>query len=239
MTELPPSDVDFLELGSRLEQIYSKRIALRPASLCDAWPLYVATRNPSFNRHLLWPQPDTEDEVLQRLHNIVNRSRSGRYCAMTASVRHSGEFLGVFRFIPSSLGPECVEMGIWMHDKFWHGRYGLELGRLCVSAAFSMAPELGVLVGATYPENRGSKALMTAVGMTPGRMVVRDTEKGPPVALEEYTISRAEWQAQHRTAFEEFRPPLPKVAQQVHDSETPDRISIVAATPDAARQSFA
>ena len=239
MTELP-CDVDFIDLGSRLEQVYSRRIALRASSLSDAWPLFVATRNPGFNRYLLWPQPDTEDEVLQRLHMIVDRSRTGRHCAVTASVRASGEFIGVFRFLPSSLGRDCVEMGIWMHDKFWHGRYGLELGRLCVSAAFSLAPRLAVLVGASFLENRGSKALMSAVGMSPGRLVMRDTEKGPPVALQEYTITRGEWQSHHRTPFQEFRAPLPRVVQHpLHGSQAPDRISIVVPTPDAARQPIA
>lgn len=238
MTELS-CDVDFLDLGARLEHTYSRRIALRQLSLSDAWPLFAATRNPTFNRFLLWPQPESEEEVLQRLHAIVGRSRSGRHCAVTASVRASGEFIGVFRFIPSSLGCDCVEMGIWMHDKFWHGRYGLELGRLCVSAAFTGAPKLAVLVGATYLENRGSKALMAAVGMRPGRLVMRDTEKGPPVALQEYTITREDWQAHHRTPFHEFRPPLPKLAHPLHDSQAPDRISIVAAAADVARQPMA
>ena len=236
MTDVPRCDVDFHELGTGLEHVYTRRIALRPAALSDAWPLFEATRNPSFNRYLLWPQPDQPGDVLQRLYLLVGSSRSGRHCTVAASARASGEFIGLFKFIPSSLGPDCVEMGIWMHDKYWHGRYGLELGRLCVSAAFSVSAAIGALVGATYLENRGSKALMSAVGMTPGRLVMRETEKGPPVALQEYVITREAWQTRHRTSFDEFRPALPKVALPVHDSETPQDFSIVAHSADPVRQ---
>lgn len=236
MTEVPRCDVDFFELSSGLEHVYTKRIALRPAALSDAWPLYEATRNPSFNRYLLWPQPDSPDELLQRLDLLVGSNRGGRHCTVAANVRANGEFIGLFKFIPSTLGSDCVEMGIWMHDKFWHGRYGLELGRLCVSAAFSVCATIGTLVGATYLDNRGSKALMAAVGMTPGRLVMRDTEKGPPVVLQEYVITRDAWQAKHRTEFGEYRPPLPKIARPVHVSETPQDFSIVAHSADPVRQ---
>ena len=43
---------DFASLSERLERVYSRRLALRPLSLADAWPLFEATRNPLFNRHI-------------------------------------------------------------------------------------------------------------------------------------------------------------------------------------------
>src|SRR5207237_5531935 len=68
---LRPMVHDFQELTDRLERVYSRRLALRPVSLADAWPLFQATRNPLFNKHLLWDQPEDEHAVLQRIDAIV------------------------------------------------------------------------------------------------------------------------------------------------------------------------
>lgn len=223
-------DFDFVELTHLLECSFSDRIALRPVALCDAWPLFVATRNPAFNRHLLWAQPETEELVLKRVRMIMDASRSGRLTALSAVQRSTGEFVALFRFQPHTIRLDTLEMGIWVHDKYWHGRYSLELGRLCVSAAFSLS-NVKSLLGASAPENRGSCHLMEAVGMTATQLVSRDTEMGYQAMLREYVISRAEWAARHATRFSVFdddgiharvppprapaRPPMVQVAEAV------------------------
>jgi RimJ/RimL family protein N-acetyltransferase len=194
---------DFLELTQALECTFTNRIALRPVALCDAWPIFAASRNPGFNKHLLWAQPETEELVLKRVRMIMDASRMGRLTALSAVQRSTGDFIALFRFIPHATLPETVEMGIWVHDRYWHGRYSLELGRLCVSAAFSLS-DVQLLLGASAPENRGSCHLMEAVGMTPVRLIQRDTEMGWKATLREYTISRADWAARHASGFSAF-----------------------------------
>jgi RimJ/RimL family protein N-acetyltransferase len=194
---------DFLELTQALECSFTSRVALRPVALSDAWPIYSASRNPGFNRYLLWPQPDSEEQVLKRIRLIMDASRRGRLTALSAVQRRTGEFIALFRFIPHASLPDTVEMGVWLHDKYWHGRYSLELGRLCVSAAFKLS-NVHLLLGASAPENRASCHLMEAVGMTAGRVVERDTEMGWKATLCEYTITRADWAARHATAFSAY-----------------------------------
>jgi len=194
---------DFLELTQALECSFTSRVALRPVALSDAWPIFAASRNPGFNRHLLWPQPEKEELVLKRVRMIMDASRRGRLTALSAVQRGTGEFIALFRFIPHATQPGTIEMGIWVHDKYWHGRYSLELGRLCVSAAFSLS-NVHLLLGASAPENRGSCHLMEAVGMTAGQLVERDTEMGWKATLREYTITRADWSARHVTGFSVF-----------------------------------
>jgi RimJ/RimL family protein N-acetyltransferase len=196
-------DFDFLELTQSLECSFTERIALRPVALCDAWPVFMATRNPAFNQHLLWAQPEREELVLKRVRMVMDASRLGRLTALSAVQRRTGEFIALFRFQPHSSRRDVVEMGIWVHDKYWHGRYSLELGRLCVSAAFTLS-NVQVLLGASAPDNRGSCHLMEAVGMTPGELVSRDTEMGYQAILREYTITRADWMARHVTGFAVF-----------------------------------
>jgi RimJ/RimL family protein N-acetyltransferase len=139
--------------------------------------------------------------VLKRVRLIMEASRRGRLTALSAVARRTGEFIALFRFQPHATLPDAIEMGIWVHDKYWHGRYSLELGRLCVSAAFTLSTGVQLLLGASAPANRGSCRLMEAVGMTPGRMVQRDTEMGHQAVLCEYTITRADWAARHVNGF--------------------------------------
>ena len=221
---------DFSELSLNLQRAHGRRIALRAASLADAWPLFHATRNPLFNKHLLWPQPEQEAAVLERMDSIVDAAARGRMTALSAVVKATGEWIGLFRFQPYRQDAQTLEMGVWLHDKFWHGRYSLEIGRLCVDAAFSLSA-VDRLMGAAAPANRGSCSLMLAVGMAPTDLVLRDAETGVPVLLQEYSIEREQW-AQKRPAqpvFEVFRPgwPAPSAAADSPLSDHPISIDYV------------
>lgn len=199
---------DFLELTDRLERAHSRRVALRPVSLTDAWPLFQATRNEAFNQYLLWPRPRHESELLRRLNLIAGEARKGRLCAVSAVSKQTGEWIGLFRFLPHARRSGAVEMGLWTHDRFWHGRYSLEIGRLCVAAAFTLS-NVQTLIGASAPANRSSCELMRLVGMRPLDVVRRPTEMGHEVDLQEFIIERGDWERAHRMPFEVFDPALP------------------------------
>jgi RimJ/RimL family protein N-acetyltransferase len=185
---------DYLELTERLERAYSPRIALRRVSLSDGWPLFEATRNPLFNKHLLWDPPESELEVLRRIDVIVEACRRGQLAAVSGVARTTGEWASLFRFQPYAADPSVMEMGVWTHDRFWTGRYTLELSHMCVDAVFQNS-DVKRLVGAASPDNRGSCALMKSVGLKETQVVARRTETGRVVELQEFELLRAEWDA--------------------------------------------
>lgn len=202
--------VDFIDLSNQLERVHNHRLAFRPAVLADAWPLYQATRNPLFNTHLMWPQPNEETEVLRRMEAITGAARMGRMAAMSVVLKTTGEWVSLFRFQPHAMNSKLVEMGIWTLDKFWHGRYSVELTRICIDAAFELS-DIDTLVGAAAAENRSSCRLMTAVGMQPTKVVKRITEMGTEVQLQEFEIERHEWSSRVRQSlsFDMFLPDGP------------------------------
>ena len=167
---------DFHDLTARLISIHSKRLALRPVCEADTWPLFEATRNPAFNRHLLWEQPRSEWEVYRRVETIVEAARKGKLAAVSAVLKSTGAWVSLFRFQPTP-AEDTVEMGIWTHDRYWHGLYSLELGRMCVDAAFATG---GVqrLIGVTSRDNRSSQMLMRQVGLEVERESLRGDETG-------------------------------------------------------------
>jgi RimJ/RimL family protein N-acetyltransferase len=190
------STLDFDLLTRNLERVYSTRIALRRLSLCDAWPLYQATRNPQFNHYLLWKQPQDDSPVRSRVERIVAAADRGELTAVSAVAKDTGEWISLYRFLPFKARPDTMEMSIWTHERFWRDGYSLELTRMCIDAAFSCT-DVGALVGATALGNRSNR-ILEGCGLTPGEITPRDSEFGEPVKVLEHTITRAQWQ--HDTA---------------------------------------
>ncbi len=210
-------DFDFSELSNRLETVSTERIALRAASLCDAWPLYEATRHPQFNSHLMWPRPDSPEQVLKRMSLVIDAARRGRIAALSAVRRETGEWMCLYRFLPHAEREGVIEMGIWTHTRFWSQGQSFEIARTCLDAAFALS---GVqrLLGAAYHDNAPSRALLTKIGLTPARRVTRQTEDGRSVDLLEHEIDRTAWLAQRTwrplvtfdADAEALRDPLPE-----------------------------
>ena len=184
---------DYPGLADRLERAYSTRIALRRVSLADGWPLFEATRNPLFNKFLMWDTPAGELDVLARIDAIVEAQRRGRLAAMSGVIRTTGEWATLFRFQPYAADPDAMEMGVWTHDRFWAGKYTLELSKMCIDACFASG-DVERLVGAAAPDNAGSCQLMRSVGMADTDLVMRKTEGGRRVELQEFEILRSDWE---------------------------------------------
>jgi RimJ/RimL family protein N-acetyltransferase len=188
------SKIDYFALTEALTRVRSLRVALRPVGLADAYPLYHATRNPKFNQHLLWDQPDTQDEVLARVDAIIQAASTGRLAAFSAVAAETGEWIALYRFQPHPLWQDAAEVGIWTHDRFWHGRYSLEIMRLCFSAAFSLA-SLQAIVAAADVSNRASCKLMADSGMRRTRFFASRDEAGRARESVEYRVTAHEWAA--------------------------------------------
>jgi len=195
--------VDYLELSEALERARSSRIALRPVAISDAYPLFAATRNPKFNRYLLWDQPQSLDEVLCRVELIVDASRRGRMSAFSAVAVETGEWMALYRFQPDTEQLETSEVGIWTSDKHWYGKISLEVMRLCFSAAFTTTSLNQISAGA-HVGNRASRLLMEQSGMSFERHFVATTENGFSVPAVRYGITAQQWLDREPLTFSLF-----------------------------------
>lgn len=183
---------DFLALTEQLERVHTTRLALRPVSLCDAWPLFLASRNPLFNQHLMWEQPSSNSVVLERMDKIVDAARVGRLTALSAVVKTTGEWVSLYRFQRQLADPSLIEMGIWTHDKFWRGHFSLELTKACVDSAFTHS-DIACLVAASSLSNKGSCRVLNHCGLIPTHRAIRQTEEGTEADLQEFRITREQW----------------------------------------------
>lgn len=188
------AQIMFIDLNEGLERIHSRRLVLRPVCLADAWPLHASTQNPTFNQHLAWGAPGDLDGVVQRVHAIMAASRQGRLAAVSAVSKATGAWVSLFRFLPWKGDPDAIELGVWTHSAYWHGRYSEELGAMCVDAAFTLS-NANRVIGLSLPENRSSCRLMLLVGMRATASAVRYAEDGRRLDVVQYELSRTDWQA--------------------------------------------
>ena len=186
---------DFFELTEQLERVHTTRLALRPIALCDAWPLFAATRNPEFNKNLLWPQPQDEIPVLDRVQTIMDVARRGGMTALSAVLKSTGEWVSLYRFQPYEADGSLVEMGIWTHEKFWSDHYSFELTQACIDSAFTLT-DIPLLIGGASPDNRASCRILERCGLTPTCITHRYSETNVERKSQEFQITRDEWLAQ-------------------------------------------
>lgn len=184
---------DFPNLTAELQRTHSPRIALRQVSLSDSWPLFEATKNPLFNKHLAWQQPESETLVLKRIDLIMDAVAQGKMSAVSVVSRTTGEWMGLFRYIPYQDRDDTVEVGFWSKDKFWSGRYGMEVGMLCIHAAFRLSSVKRVIAVTTI-NNRSAAFNLARGGMRPEGFSTRPTEDGlRTLQLQEFVVTRDEW----------------------------------------------
>lgn len=224
------SPVNYQRLSEKLERIHTKRLALRPVSMSDAWPLYQATRNSLFNAGLRWEAPDDEAPVLERVEAITNASRRGKLAAISVVLKDTGEWVSLFRFQPYEGDEHIVELGIWTHHAFWQGGYSLELGQACVDAAFLFS-NASALIGTSTPANKASRRLMEMCGMTAGKAITRksETQKDKDIPYLEYSITREKWLKQERS--ENFAQ-VPQLGSSPGKLDSPEQPVAVVYQPD-------
>lgn len=191
--------IDFFALSAALGKVKTARLEFRPALPVDGWSLFEATRNKFFNRYLAWARPDDPYETVARMEAISMAHQRGDMSAMSVIERDSGRWVALFRFLLYRHDPEIVEMSLWVHGDFYHAAYGFEIGNAAVSAAFDHT-DVKVLLGASFPTNRGVQGIMGGCGFTYHSTVPRTLENGRTVDLLEYRLTKEEWMALPKTA---------------------------------------
>jgi RimJ/RimL family protein N-acetyltransferase len=188
--------IDLRDFEEHFSTYLTDRVAIRPLSPSDMWPLWLATRSPDFNRFLLWDRPGNVRQIHERLDRIADQRRLGAIAAVSGVIRATGEWMCALRVYPIDT-PEyvtgtAVEGGIWLHPKFWKSGAAVELTKLTIDAVFG-ASEIGMFRACAAAGNKSSLAMLKASGFVPVRESVVDKEDGTPSPTVELEILREHW----------------------------------------------
>jgi RimJ/RimL family protein N-acetyltransferase len=192
------NEFDFAECMDRIEQYGTRRVLFRPVSHSDAFPLWLATRNPEFNRLLLWDRPDTMGQLARRVERIVDERRLGRMAALSVVVRNTGEWLGLMRLMPlqtpAQLDGTVIESGLWLHPKFWGSNITVEALRAVYDAAFLEMENFDGHVAYTATANEPARRALVACGFSRfGDEYLAEHENGTVLPALGYTMMRTQW----------------------------------------------
>lgn len=187
---------DFQSLSIDLCHIHNSRVALRTVALSDSWPLFEATKNPLFNKHLTWKAPATDVEAIRRVNLIRRSTERGEMSAVSVVSKHDGAWMGLFRFQPHPSDADALEIGYWSSDRFWHANYGLEVGMMCVDAAFKLS-NIHRVTGLAVPVNKSACMGMRRGGLIAGAHCTRPTEDGGSLVAQEFSTTRDMWLQGH------------------------------------------
>lgn len=190
--------IDFALLSRAMEQAPIDGLAFREARPADGWVLFDATRNPSFNRYLMWSRPSEPYETVARMESIVDAHHRGDMCALSIMAGDTNQWVGMFRFLRYRHDPKIVEISLWTHSDFYHAFNGLKIVQTALQTLFKVTDVQLVLAG-SYPGNRAAQRILEICGFSYDSVVPRPHEDGHMVDLLEFRLSRARWEIQRQS----------------------------------------
>lgn len=180
--------------AKRLERHYSVGVCLRPLAPADAWPLWDASRNDRFNRHLMWDKPAAPLDVLRRVEGLVGRMSAEPVSYLTVASRTNGEWLGMIRieYVHERGVENALELGLWMHPRTWGTGIAVQVGRLATDAVF-LESEVSSVLAATVEENVAATKVLYAMGFSERSKVTLPKEDGTKVPGVVLVRTREDW----------------------------------------------
>lgn len=114
-------------------------------------------------RFLVGRAPRALDEVPARIDYVLNHWQDYGYGIWAVTERSTGEFMGQAG-LNMIEGTQDCEIAYALGKRFWGRGYATEAVRACIRHAFETV-SLQQLWGVAYPENEGSRRVMTKAGM--------------------------------------------------------------------------
>lgn len=135
-------------------------------------------------------EPWTREMVAQRVEGAIERQRVSGYCFWVVELRDTGEVIGQGGIVPiENKGPE-IELGYRLGKMHWGKGYATEIAHASAGYAFESIG-LDRLIAVTYPENTGSRKVLTKVGFEDRGI----TDRYYDTSCALYELTRARWDA--------------------------------------------
>jgi RimJ/RimL family protein N-acetyltransferase len=105
------------DLADLFERHSSRTVAFRPFARSDVFPLFVATRNPEFNRFLVWSPPDRLAQLAPQVDKLVRDHQQRRSLSYSIVEHETGAWRG---FVILKGFRDGVEMSLYLHPLAWN-----------------------------------------------------------------------------------------------------------------------
>lgn len=174
-----------------LEAHTSSSLAFRPLARSDGWPLFVATRNPEFNRFLLWNAPDDIHRLMPQVERLLRDHNLKNLVALSLVERDDGAWRGMAIIKPFREG---LEMSLYLHPSSWNKGHVLSSGCAIIELIRKADPTMAI-----YNRVKAGNRKMARLNTTYGFEVVDRMDEphsdGSLWDLEVYRLDPLKWQS--------------------------------------------
>jgi RimJ/RimL family protein N-acetyltransferase len=140
-------------------------------------------------------EPWTRDKVAERIGMAIERQNQSGFCFWVVERRDSGEIIGQGGIVPiANEGPE-IELGYRIGRKHWGNGYATEIAIASAAYGFEQCG-LDRLIAVTYPENIGSRRVLTKAGFD--ELGITDRYYDTTCVL--FELTRERWASLHSDA---------------------------------------
>jgi RimJ/RimL family protein N-acetyltransferase len=177
-------------MSAALESYTIKGVLFRPLARCDAFPLFDATRNPDFNRHLLWSAPETEQQAPVQVDKLIRQNTLQNVVAQSICKKSTGEWLGYLLFKPFKDG---VELGIALHPRTWNTRLTLTAITALIQTTIDALPGTPIY-SRVLPANKRMRKICLFYGFElAGEAKELHTTTGDPMNFDVFLLNQGSW----------------------------------------------
>lgn len=145
----------FQNLKNKFNHISSKNIVFREFTRSDGFPLFTATQNPDFNKHLLWVAPEKEQDIFIRTDKIIRENTLNEAIILSVCDKYTGTWVGLVRINKHLDG---LEMGILLHPNYWGGKTFASAVGPVLECTFKNCPDIPVYIR-TSSKNEKTQSL--------------------------------------------------------------------------------
>ena len=150
------------ELLSQLKKAFSHRLArnitYRSLARADAFPLFQASRDPEFNRYLLWNAPLLDRDMLPQVDRLLRESTMEKALALSMCEKDTGTWMGLGVLRPFRDG---LELSLYIHPARWNTNTVFTCGRGIIEVVFEHGDQTPLYVR-MHPQNRRMERICLA-----------------------------------------------------------------------------
>jgi len=190
---LPAPDEGFYrKIFSRLPELTTERLTLRPMRRGDARDLYAYASDPEVARHVLWSAHRDLDESREMIRAARRQYRHGWPASYAITMRDSGRMVGTIGFMWLNVEHRSAEVGYSLARDCWGRGLMTEALRAVTGFAFDTL-RLNRLEAQHELDNPASGRVMEKCGFRPeGVLRSRLNNKGRFVDVKLWSLIRAD-----------------------------------------------
>lgn len=106
-------------INNLIEDYYSNRVTFRHLAKSDSFPLFVATKNPDFNKYLAWKKPEIEKEVIEQINYLLRERMQGECVVVSMTEKETGKWMGLIKYTTYK---DSIMISLWCHPDYWGNR---------------------------------------------------------------------------------------------------------------------